>query len=222
MRTLYYYPLCAFSRTALLSLAEKKLDFATEITKFWDKTSPLLELNSFGRLPVLIDLNGSIVSGVYATIEYLEDAYDHVKLLGPDLSERAEARRIFQWMNEDFAADVTAPLVLEKDIKRYFPKSSPSSIVIKQIKDALCIYLKQLEQFAAQRNWLAGNTLSIADLTAAAHISVIDYLGGVSWAHFPVAKEWYTRVKSRPSFKRILSDRVLNIQPASHYANLDF
>ncbi|MDR1908032.1 MAG: glutathione S-transferase family protein, partial [Holosporales bacterium] len=132
MRKLYYYPLCAFSRTALLSLSEKKLDFSIEITRFWDKNSPLLELNSFGRLPVLVDLNGSIISGVYAIIEYLEDAYDNTKLLGQDLAERAEARRIFQWMNEDFASEITTQLVFEKDIKRYFPQSSPSSSLIKQ------------------------------------------------------------------------------------------
>ncbi|MDR1907602.1 MAG: glutathione S-transferase family protein, partial [Holosporales bacterium] len=64
--------------------------------------------------------------------------------------------------------------------------------------------------------------LSIADIAVAAHISVLDYLGGVSWSHFPVVKEWYMRIKSRPSFKRILSDRVPSIQPASYYANLDF
>ncbi|MDR1208691.1 MAG: glutathione S-transferase family protein [Holosporales bacterium] len=222
MRKLYYYPLCAFSRTALILLAEKKLDFSIEVTRFWDRNGPLLELNPFGRLPVLIDLNGSTISGTYAITEYLEDAYDNIRLLPIDIAERAEARRIFQWMQEDFSADVTVPLVFEKDIKRYFPQSSPSSSAIKQVKEAIAVYFKLIEGFVSRRNWLAGNTLSIADIAAAAHISVLDYLGAISWAHFPVVKEWYMRIKSRPSFKRVLTDRVPSIQPISHYSNLDF
>jgi glutathione S-transferase len=222
MRKLYYYPLCAFSRTALIALSEKKLDFSVEITRFWDRSGPLLELNSFGRLPVLVDLNGSTISGVYAIIEYLDDAYDNVRLLAQDLSERAEARRIFQWMHEDFAGDITMPLVFEKDIKRYFPQSPPSSFVIKQVKDSIAVYFKQIEGLATRRNWLAGNTLSIADVAVASHVSVLDYLGAISWAHFPTLKEWYIRIKSRPSFKRVLADRIPSIHPASYYANLDF
>jgi glutathione S-transferase len=222
MRKLYYYQLCAFSRTALLALAEKKLDFSVEITRFWDKNSHLLDLNSFGRLPVLIDLNGSTISGIFAIVEYLEDVYDNIKLLEQSFTNRAEARRIFQWINEDFAAEITVPLVFEKDIKRYFQQASPSSTLIKQIKLSMHAYLKQIEKFVEQRNWLAGNTLSIADIAAAAHISVVDYLGSVLWNQFPIAKEWYMRIKSRPSFRRILSDRVPSIHPASHYSNLDF
>lgn len=226
MRKLYYYPLCAFSRTALLSLSEKKLDFSVDITKFWDPKGPLLELNAFGRLPVLEDLNGSLVAGVYAVVEYLEEAYADVPLLSADLAERAEARRIFQWMHEDFAAEVTTVLAFEKDIKRYLvargSESAPSSAVMKRTKDAASAYFRQLEVFIDQRKWLAGDTFSIADIAAAAHISVVDYLGSVLWSHYPVLKGWYMRVKSRPSFKKILMDRVPGLLPAAHYTNLDF
>jgi glutathione S-transferase len=173
-------------------------------------------------LPVLIDLNGSIVSGIYAVIEYLEEAYGDKKLVSSDIIEAAEARRIFQWMNEDFSAEVTAPIVFEKDIKRFFSKDSPSSVALKQTKAALDSYIKQLNLFIERRNWLAGDNFSIADISAAAHISVVDYLGGISWSAYQTLKEWYMRVKSRPSFKRLLADRVPGLPPASYYANLDF
>lgn len=224
MRRLFYYPLCAFSRQALLALEEKKLDVEVEVTPFWDPNSGLLEMNAFGRLPVLVELNGAVISGVYAVMEYLEDAYDQAKLLGGDLAFRAEARRIFQWFNEDFAAEITIPLVFERDIKRRIPTaaSAPSSAVMRRIRQTLPGYLKQLEWFAERRNWLAGNDLSIADIAAAAHISTIDYLGSVPWSAFPVAKEWYSRIKSRPSFKRVLADRIPSLPPVSYYALLDF
>ena len=63
---------------------------------------------------------------------------------------------------------------------------------------------------------------SAADITAAAHLSSLDYLGDVPWdAHEP-AKEWYARIKSRPSFRQILSDHVPGVAPPKHYPDLDF
>ena len=46
--------------------------------------------------------------------------------------------------------------------------------------------------------------------------------GDVPWdAHEP-AKEWYARIKSRPSFRQILSDHVPGVAPPKHYPDLDF
>ena len=50
----------------------------------------------------------------------------------------------------------------------------------------------------------------------------LDYLGDVPWDEDETAKDWYARVKSRPAFRALLSDRVPGITPANHYANLDF
>ena len=37
-----------------------------------------------------------------------------------------------------------------------------------------------------------------------------------------MAKQWYARVKSRPSFRPILADTIRGNPPASHYVDLDF
>jgi glutathione S-transferase len=69
---------------------------------------------------------------------------------------------------------------------------------------------------------VAGERLSYGDLSAAAAVSVLDYLGEIDWNEFAVAKEWYQRIKSRPSFRPLLTERVRGITPVSHYADLDF
>jgi glutathione S-transferase len=225
MRKLYYHPLCAASRTVSFALSEKRLDFTTEIIRFWDKSSGLCELNPLGRLPVLIELNGSVLAGVYGILEYIEEKYAGNSVLSQDSNERAEARRIFQWLNEDFAAEVTAVLAFEKGLKKFFVapgNASPSSAVLKQVRDAIQLYVRQLEWFAERRRWLAGDAFSFADIAAAAHVSLLDYMGGVNWNIFPIAKEWYVRIKSRPSFRRLLNERIPGIAPAAHYAVLDF
>ena len=61
-----------------------------------------------------------------------------------------------------------------------------------------------------------------ADLIAAAHLSVMDYFGEMPWASFPALKAWYAPIKSRPSFRPLLSDRFPGVAPPVHYADLDF
>ena len=36
------------------------------------------------------------------------------------------------------------------------------------------------------------------------------------------AKQWYARLKSRPSFRPLLGDRILGMNPSAHYTDLDF
>jgi glutathione S-transferase len=37
-----------------------------------------------------------------------------------------------------------------------------------------------------------------------------------------MAKAWYARIKSRPSFRALLTDQVRGMPAATHYADLDF
>jgi hypothetical protein len=50
--------------------------------------------------------------------------------------------------------------------------------------------------------------VSLADLAMAAHLSALDYFGEVPWTEHQPVMEWYLRMKSRPSFRPLLSDRV--------------
>ncbi len=70
--------------------------------------------------------------------------------------------------------------------------------------------------------WLAGDDSTFADLAAAASLSCVDYLGEVPWDADPAVKAWYQKVKSRPSFRPLLTDRARLVAPAPHYADLDF
>ena len=72
------------------------------------------------------------------------------------------------------------------------------------------------------RDWLAGESLTYADLAAAAHLSAADYLGDVPWDEDETAKAWYARMKSRPSFRALLTETLAGLPPSPSYADLDF
>ena len=55
--------------------------------------------------------------------------------------------------------------------------------------------------------------LSLADFTAAAHLSVIDYLGALDWRGHKQTKDWYAVMKSRPCFRPLLGERMEVIVP---------
>ena len=93
---------------------------------------------------------------------------------------------------------------------------------VRQGRAALSEVLPILGTTAETRGYLVGRELTLADLAVAAHLSAIDYYGEVPWNVFPAVAEWYMRIKSRPSFRSLLSDRVPGQPPVLHYAELDF
>jgi glutathione S-transferase len=88
-------------------------------------------------------------------------------------------------------------------------------------RDALRGALETIGAAAERHGYLATRDCTLGDLAVAAHLSALDYFGEVPWTEFPAAAEWYMRMKSRPSFRTLLGDRVPGQPPVSHYADLD-
>ena len=224
MRSLFHYSLCPFSRKIRLILAEKKLDFEMEAERFWERRPDYLALNPTGQVPTLVDLNGAILADSSVITEYLEEAYPEVPLIKGTSVQRAEIRRLTAWFDHKFAQDVSLNLIIEKTVRRHLRSQSagPNSGAIRQSKANIHHHLDYISWLVDRRKWLAGPDLSVADLAAAAHLSCVDYLGDAPWDKHEIAKEWYMRLKSRPSFRHLLTDRVPGLPPAAHYGELDF
>ena len=82
--------------------------------------------------------------------------------------------------------------------------------------------MEYIEQLAETNHFLVGKTFSWADITAAAHLSCIDYLGDVHWKDFPCSKEWYEKIKSQPAFRPFLEQLLPGVHAAEQYRLLDF
>lgn len=201
---------------------EKSIEHECVIEKPWDRQKSFSDYPLPSDLPVLVDKDGVILEGWYAIVEHLEQGYKGKSFFGMTLREKAEARRLTQFFNETFYTDVVQPIVFEKIMRRHTENRSPDSASIRKGTAALKEYMEHISWFADHRNWLAGTDMTLADISAAAQISCIDYTGTVDWEQFPSVKEWYARIKSRPSFREILQDKVPEISPTSYYCDLDF
>jgi glutathione S-transferase len=221
MLRLHHFPLCPFSRKVRIVLHEKEELADLEAVEPWRHQPELAALNPAAEVPVLED-RGRVICDSWAICEYLEETRPEPALLGKSLMERAEIRRLVAWFDCKFTREVTDLVWREKLIKRIKGSATPDSNAVRGGLANIHAHLDYIGFLFDCRNWLAGDALSLADVAAAAQLSVLDYLGDVPWEGHPAAKLWYARIKSRPSFRPLLHDRLPGLKPAPHYDDLDF
>jgi glutathione S-transferase len=222
MRILYHFPLCPFSRKTRLLLAEKNINFDLVIENYWERRRQFARLNPALQVPVLVELNNIIIPDSYAICEYIEEKYTDNNLLGRNFEERAQIRRLVSWFDNKFYNEVVRYLLNEKVIRYLTNAGEPSSNAIRAAKSNIVAHLEYIKFLTNETKWLTGDKLTLADIAAAAHLSVVDFLGEVPWESYPQVKEWYAQIKSRPSFRPILQDKIVGYKPPQHYADLDF
>jgi len=222
MQTLYHLWLSPYCRKVRIVLHEKRIDFDLKVENVWERRRDFLALNPAGEVPVLVGNDGIALSGSDVICEFLDEIHPDPPLIGRHPLERAEVRRLVAWFDRKFNDEVTENLIGEKLMKRFLGLGEPSSTAIRAGIENVCTHLDYVTYLIERRKWLAGNEMTLADIAAAAHLSCVDYLGDVSWDDHPVARDWYARIKSRPSFRPILGDHIPGVPPAKHYANLDF
>jgi len=222
MRTLYHLPLDPGCREVRILLAEKRLEFELKTEKVWERRESFLRLSPAGEVPVLIESDGTSLPGAQVIAEYLDEAYPDPPLIGATPLDRAETRRLVAWFDVKFRREVSNNLLDEKVMKRFLGLGQPNSSAIRAGHTNIHYHLDYIAWLGDRRRWLAGDDFSLADIAAAAHLSVVDYLGDVPWEDHAGAKEWYARVKSRPCLRPILADLVPGLLPPGHYADPDF
>ena len=217
MHRLRYFTHSPFCRKVRLVLGEKKIRVAEVSLRPWEHDVPL------SSLPTLSTDRDVVLSDSRAIAEYLDETCPSLPLIAGDALTRATIRRWVNHLDECVWNDVTSCILRERVFKRYAQDGDrqPDLTAIKTALLKLRMHLQAVESAVGQQGYFTPS-LSLADLTAAAHLSVLDYFGDVPWAQFPNAKEWYASIKSRPSFRPLLADILPGFPPATHYADLDF
>lgn len=222
MLTLYHLWLDPACRKIRILLGEKGLAFDMRVEKIWERRESFLRLNPAGEVPVLQAEDGVVLADGWVITEYLEEVHPEPPLLPRDPVERAETRRLAQWFDVKFAREVTVNLVDEKLMKSFLGLGNPDPARIRAGLHNIRYHLDYIAWLSDRRRWLGGDDFSLADIAAAAHLSAVDYLGDVPWDKHEGAKDWYARVKSRPSVRPLLQDYIAGRPPPAHYADLDF
>lgn len=220
---LYQFPLCPFSRKVRLLLAEKGVAYDLVRESPWEMRDEFLDMNPAGTTPVMVsEERGTTLIDSQAICEYFEETVDQFPLISGSAASRAEIRRLVAWFDQIFFGDVVAPLLHERMKKRILHRAAPDSGTLREAMKRANQHMDYVDYLLDHRSWIGGGAMSLADVAAAAHLSVADYLGGIDWeGHLPT-KRWYAGIKSRPSFRPLLSERMGILTPPSHYDQPDF
>ena len=230
MITLFHHPFCPHSRFVRVALGELGITPRLAEERVWERREEFLAINPAGTTPVLIEEGHPAVPGATIIAEYLDETrgaeFGERRLLPTDPGARVEVRRLAHWFHSKFFQEVSTFLVTERIYKQTMRTEQgggpPDTSAIRAARHNIRYHLGYVGWLARQRTWLAGERLSYADIAAAVHLSVADYLGDVPWTEDEAAKTWYARMKSRPSFRALLSETVPGIRPSATYADLDF
>ena len=222
MNILYHLPFSSNCRIVRIALAEKKLEAKYIVEPIWERRKAFLKINPEGQVPVLLTKENNYIAGATVIIEWLEEAIPFNSLIGKEINTRAEVRRIVAWFNNKFHHEVESTIVFEKIMKVFIGKGMPDANILRVGRKNLLVHLQYVDWLSKNRDWLAGDNYSAADISAAANLSILDYLGEIKWKDYSFAKEWYARVKSRPSFRSVLLDKIPGLLPPKYYSDLDF
>ena len=220
MNRLFHYFLCPSSRFTIIILIEKKIDFDLFIENFSDPTEDFLFKNPAGFFPVLNTSFNENIVGSLVIVEYLQNL-----TLPPTLmikKNENEIRRLLFWFETNFKNEIILPLLKEKVFKRFEKNSVPSSHVIRTARSNLKYHMQYFNYLIKDHDFFVDDNLSYVDLFYGASLTVLDYIDELNFFEFEKLKNLYSIVKSRPSFKKILADRIIGVNPHSDYLKLDY
>ena len=221
---LFHFPFDPGSRAARLALGEARIEWTEVLVRPWEDDCPVGNLNPSGMPPVLQTVGSPALTlcEAPAILGWIEDTQKGPLLMPSDAAERAEVRRLLAWFERRFTDEVNAVLLHERMEKPLLRLGPPEARMLREGREALKHHLAIFDGLLSRRDGLAGRRLSQADIVAAAHLSILDYFGEISWANWPGLKTWYMKIKSRPCFRPLLADRFQGVAPAACYADLDF
>ncbi len=220
MYTLHQYFLCPSSRFVRMCLEEKKINFQLQIENYWKPQNNFLLMNPAGYFPVLVNKNNYPIVGPSVIMEYIEDLNNQPNLLNN--RNKSEVRRLVHWFEIIFKKDVIKPLLLEKVYKPVEKNINPDNNVIRKSIENMKFHMNYFNIIIDENDYLVGDKISYADMFFLSSLSVIDYIGELDFLGFEKIKDLYFKLKSRPSFKNILKDRIIGINPSKNYLKFDY
>ena len=223
---LIHHQLCPLSRQIRVLMDELQLEYTLTKEDYWVSKPSAGKAHAIRILPILEpDTDGNedvVISGYYPIIEFLHENFKDFFLMPSSVAERSKVRHCLLWFNEKFLREVSKVIVDEKVIRPITKSGEPRGEYLRIAKNNLNYHFHILEQTLDKQSYVTSEKLTAADIATGAHISIVDYFGEIAWDMWPCIKEWYAILKSRPSFRAILADRIPGLSPPKYYDDPDF
>ena len=196
---LYYSPLS--SNSLKVRMAAALLDIPlelqnVELPKGEQRLPEYLAINPMGKVPVLVD-GDFVLPESAAIMVYLAESKPGNTLYPAERRARAEVNRWLFWAASHWGPAIGA-LAFEKVLKPRFFHGEPDPAQVKRQEDFITGFAKVLDQHLAKHKYVAGNTLTIADVTIAAAFASPVQLPIETWPH---VSSWFECIRALPAWQ---------------------
>ena len=191
-------------------LAEKGLEVPTEqlnVREDHQFVEPFTSMNPFHCVPFLELDDGTVIAESVSICRYLEELHPEPALFGATAEERA---RVDMWQRR-FELDGFHPLLhaVRNHVPMFAGRVVPGTRtdlpqlpeMVVRGKEMTEVFLGRLEPHMERSEFVAGPTLSVADITGFFALRMATMLGMDIAASSPSVAAWFARVSSRPAFQ---------------------
>jgi glutathione S-transferase len=204
--TLYGFPQSTFVRAARMTLAEKGVDYTLDPIR--PGTPAARELHPFGRVPVM--RHGALLIYETAAIaRYVDEAFTGPALQPAQPAGRAQMEKWISIVGAYMDPMITRRVIIERLLAPRMGRR-PNEAAIREGLPHADRLLSLLEADLAERAFLAGETICLADLFV---YPILFYLGHVPEAPALLGGReaigrWRARIEERPSCKATVPQRA--------------
>lgn len=196
---LYYSPLSSNSMKVRMAAALLDIPLElqnVELPKGEQRRPEYLAVNPMGKVPVLVD--GDFVLPESAAIMiYLAESKPGNTLYPAERHARAEVHRWLFWAASHWGPAIGA-LAFEKVIKPRFQQGESDPAQIKRQEEFITGFAKVLDQQLSKHKYVAGNTLTLADIAIAAAFASPVELPLQPYVHIT---DWFKRIQALPAWQ---------------------
>jgi len=197
---LYYSPISSNSRRVLL--AADHLGIELDLVDI-DLLSPedrrrLQDVNPNAKVPVLVD-DGFVLPESCAIMQYLADGKPGQTLYPTEPLARAEVNRWMFWACQHFSQPI-GQIAWENVWKKMVNGEGADMAVLAHGAANLARAATVLDRHVADRSWLAGERVTLADYAVAAPL-IVSERARLPLEDYPHLLAWYARVQALPAWR---------------------
>jgi glutathione S-transferase len=214
--TIYGIPGSPYVRAALLGFEEKGVPYRLSPLAFGEQRSPTyLTRQPFGRIPAMEHGDFRLYE-TQAILRYLDRLFPAPSFVPTDPRQEARMNQIAGITDWYVMPDISAGICFNRLIAPKLGRPIDESRIAASVpRAAVCI--DELGRLLGDQPFMAGDTLSIADLMLIPHLALFGETpeGEPMFARHPNLVAWVQRMTERPSLVNTTWERLARSQRAA-------
>lgn len=199
-----------YVRSALLGFEEKQVPYRFAVMPFGSARTPeYLRLQPFGRIPSMEHGDFHLYE-TQAILRYVDSLSPHSPLQSQDAKCAARMNQIVGIVDWYVFPQITVKITAERLMSQLFWGRGPDEEGVAKAVPAARVCIQELQRLMGAAPFLAGDSISIADLMLAPHLAMFRMTPeGKDLLKGGTLNEWMDRMAARPSLQATERERLM-------------